>query len=426
MAFIYSILPEYTHSLEKYIDSSYFGEYCSLQGYTDAIDITIFDLLRSSIREILTFNDIYTINENYLPYFSVLLGYKWNDYIDSNIQRSIVANILQLYKRKGTIFSFHFNLYNIDQNVEISEPYKDLFVLNRSKLSSNKHLPSRDYYSYGIIAIKINTSIPEIYEIIENVRPAGWRFILEINRKCYTDLNYKPKEKIRMTGIPSFYNIENIEDGQQYQIANSIHYTKEPTVILTMVCQSITTLCQMPLKWLLHSILIPAANVGYNTFLRYGQSHLETRPHYYNTMKLQLQGFLGLIFTREALIKYNYDEVNTYVKNKLVNDNTSIFEYNDLDLHSELFTNSLQYSKILIDNLVKVLYNKKATMAGKQFSFTLDSLVMRNSIKNLKLYTISSFEHIFTEEVKEHLIENSMKGYDLNRFSVQHFSRRLS
>jgi hypothetical protein len=65
-------------------------------------------------------------------------------------------------------------------------------------------------------------------------------------------------------------------------------------------------------------------------------------------------------------------------------------------------------------------------MAGKQFSFTLDSLVMRNSIKNLKLYTISSFEHIFTEEVKEHLIENSMKGYDLNRFSVQHFSRRLS
>ena len=45
MPFIYSILPEYTQLSDKYNDYSLYGEYPSLQGYTDAIDENIFEIL---------------------------------------------------------------------------------------------------------------------------------------------------------------------------------------------------------------------------------------------------------------------------------------------------------------------------------------------------------------------------------------------
>ena len=97
---------------------------------------------------------MYKIKEEYLPYFAYLLGYKWSFYFDTDLQKNIVANIIQLYKRKGTRFSFNFNISQVDPNIEIYEPYKDIFVIGKSKLNTD-HLSSEKYYSVGIIVIKI-------------------------------------------------------------------------------------------------------------------------------------------------------------------------------------------------------------------------------------------------------------------------------
>ena len=47
------------------------------------------------------------------------------------MQKDILKNILDIYKRKGTKFSFHFGLYKLDPSISIYEPYRDIFTLNK-------------------------------------------------------------------------------------------------------------------------------------------------------------------------------------------------------------------------------------------------------------------------------------------------------
>lgn len=426
MAFIYSILPEYTRSIDTDKDNSYFGDSVTLKSYTSAIDESVFEVLRSSVREIMSFQDVYKINEEYLPYFSFLLGYRWNDYIDVSLQRNLVANILQLYKRKGTIFSFHFNLYNIDQNVTIKEPYKDLFVLNRSKLSSNKHLPSQDYYSYGIIVIQMNAFITEIYEIIESIRPAGWKFLIENNRKIYTDMNLKPLEKERITGTPSLFIRENKDDYMQYQITNSLQFNREDAVILTMVCQNLTAVQDLQLKFIQNNtILAPKEQMGYNTFLRYGQHVSEIHEIEFVRLKLERTGLLGLMFTRHDTL--DYDEMCNEVHDKLLREDHDKYDYNSSIINSELMVNSLQYGRMKKDQaLILDSYDKRATEVGHIFNFDLCSPEMKLSLKHLKIFTIDSYIHELTDIIKtDNILEDTLEGYSLSKISIQHFSRRL-
>jgi len=132
MTFLYSVLPEYTRNSDILTDNNTKGRVKSLEEFISIIDEEIFDIISDSIKEILTFSSVYKINDEYLPYLSYLLGYKWNYNLDIGIQRNLLANILRLYKRKGTKFSFNFSLYNIDPSISLYEPYKDIFILNKS------------------------------------------------------------------------------------------------------------------------------------------------------------------------------------------------------------------------------------------------------------------------------------------------------
>lgn len=279
MAFIYGILPEYTRSLDTIIERSATDSYPSLKGFTDSIDESVFKILSTSIKEILTFTDVFNINEKYISHFSFLLGYRWNDYIETNIQRTILANVLQFYKRKGTNFSFHYSLYVIDPAVTLYEPYRNLFRLNKSKLNDHDYLPSRDYYSYGIIVIDLNNFIPELYEIIENVRPAGWKLVILRKEKEFTDLNLKPKEdpRLKVSSLLYFTNT-NPSDYNQYQHENSMQFTKFFTTPLTMYgVLSLPINCLASIEQM-HSntLYYPKEDLGYTSFVRYGIQYCST------------------------------------------------------------------------------------------------------------------------------------------------------
>ena len=143
MAFLYSILPEYTRNSDVLTDNNIKGKVKALEEFMDTIDEEIFDIVSDSVKEILSFGSIDRINDEYLPYISYLLGYKWNYNLDSGIQRNLLNNILELYKRKGTKFSFNFSLYNLDPSITLYEPYNDIFILNKSGFDEF------DYNSYS-------------------------------------------------------------------------------------------------------------------------------------------------------------------------------------------------------------------------------------------------------------------------------------
>lgn len=65
------------------------------------------------------------------------------------------------------------------ENVQIKEPYKDVFILNDSYLNSEKSLYSLDYYREALMDIIISVPFPpELIDIINWFRPAGVLWVL--------------------------------------------------------------------------------------------------------------------------------------------------------------------------------------------------------------------------------------------------------
>ena len=132
MSFLYNILPNYTKSISTRTDMNITGTVNTLEEYLKVYDTEIFGMATSAITELLTFKDVRIIDEKYLPYYAYLLGYEWNNAIDSDIQRNFIINIIDLYKRKGTFFSLNYLLHQIDQTVTMYEPEVDRFIINQS------------------------------------------------------------------------------------------------------------------------------------------------------------------------------------------------------------------------------------------------------------------------------------------------------
>ena len=182
--FLYKSIPEYSKEIldiitDTRIENGVPVNVRTLEEYLDNIDTLTFESIREYIKSILDFNVIDKISHEYLPYLSYLLGHVWNPEINVDYQKYILKSIIQLYKRKGTEFHIHYNLSYFDKNIQIYEPYKDIFILNKSLLNSNKRFTSPDYYSWGIYTIKSVFNPHVVKEIINTTRPAGWRAVFE-------------------------------------------------------------------------------------------------------------------------------------------------------------------------------------------------------------------------------------------------------
>lgn len=197
MSFLYDIISDYDKSYDTVTDTGSSGTVTTLYGYLSSFDDVLFSAVSTAINEILTFNSIDHVSDEYIHYLAYMLGYEWNPNLDTDLQRNLLKHILEIYKRKGTKFAFHFNLYQLDPTVQLYEPYKDLFILDKSRYGED-HLPSSDYYSYGILVIKLNAYIPDIFDIIEYLRPAGWKIVIEFNYGIFYSFHIKVKTEERM------------------------------------------------------------------------------------------------------------------------------------------------------------------------------------------------------------------------------------
>lgn len=225
--FLYSVLPPYTRDITDILfDYDITGtKIKALEGYLDSIDELVFDSLREYITSILTFTDIDRIKDEILPYLGFLLGYEWNPKLTTKYQREFLKNIVSFYKRKGTPYSLYYKLYAYDTGVLIYEPFKDIWILNKSILSGTpinninkqKHfLPSTDYYSRGIFVVKTTYDPTIIREVIETVRPAGTKALIEYLSNSSVNFNplcFKTYEKNELPdNFPNLYFLFGLKD----------------------------------------------------------------------------------------------------------------------------------------------------------------------------------------------------------------------
>ena len=191
--FLYNNIPQYTKEILNIMtDTNSSGEEVStIEEFLDSIDEKVFDVLKAKVTEMLTFSDVDNIRIEYLPYLAYMLGYVWNYDLGNEYQRFLVKSLIDIYKRKGTKFSIHYSLYKHDSSLMIYEPYKDIFKTNKSAFSRTHKFASPDYYSNGIFVLKTDADPDIIRELVELVRPAGFKVVIEYRSVAYVDTTEK-------------------------------------------------------------------------------------------------------------------------------------------------------------------------------------------------------------------------------------------
>ena len=126
-----------------------------------------------------------TSRNQYLDRFGSWFGlYRQKDWTDDYYRDRIKKHVLH---ERNTINGIRMALANFLEteigNIHIYEPYKDMFIWNKSYWNTQAFYTS-PYYRYAVIDIKIDAPIkPEIVDIINLFRPAGvlWVLTNEIN-----------------------------------------------------------------------------------------------------------------------------------------------------------------------------------------------------------------------------------------------------
>lgn len=122
-----------------------------------------------------------TASDEWLDYWGSWFGLKREDnQSDEDYRKALINHVKHARSTVPALKEAiaHFLKTNI-KNVNIYEPYNDVFFLDDSNLDSAKYLISDDYYTYGVIDIQISVPFPpDVIDIINWFRPAGVLFIL--------------------------------------------------------------------------------------------------------------------------------------------------------------------------------------------------------------------------------------------------------
>ena len=383
MAFLYEILPEYTRNSDILTDNNISGQVKTLEEFLNTIDHEIFDTIADSVREILTFTSVYDINDEYLPYLAYLLGYKWNSNLDPKFQRDILANILELYKRKGTKFSFNFSLYHLDPDITLYEPYKDIFVLNKAgfgELGFNK--------KYGSIVWKVPVDVATT----KNIDLTGYPVIDGIEVKNGNKVLVKDQDNLSENGVYIVTELEwtrSDDSNDCSALIHSLYYVKSGRTNANKgwICTKAND-----------SDGVIFESIQSKNSKRY---HLTSREYYsWGILVLKVTNLSNQVFELMSMIKpagwkiiveteyglfYNlHIKIAEAARNRLITDSGAVVQdFENEDYYVE-FVNSLQYSLVLI-SVEAVLMGHIFDFNGRYFTDFLNNYITFNDISHYNL-----------------------------------------
>lgn len=119
--FFHNLLNSYVPNYDNEIISST----TNLKIYFDGLGILL-DTIDQKITDLNTLSNIDEIDENLLKYMAHLLGYQKEDFSIENISfRELIKNLTEIYKRKGTEYSFQLFFKLLGFDAEVREYYWD-------------------------------------------------------------------------------------------------------------------------------------------------------------------------------------------------------------------------------------------------------------------------------------------------------------
>jgi len=134
-----------------------------------------------------------TSSGEWLDQYGRIFGLLRRDSEEDDAYRSRIVSYVKL--RRGTIpaikAAIQDFLQDYDSYIEIYEPYKNVFTLNKSKLNGADHLLGK-YYTVAVIDIRISRPFPiGLVDVINEFKPAGVSF-----RLTYRPSSHNPNAEI--------------------------------------------------------------------------------------------------------------------------------------------------------------------------------------------------------------------------------------
>lgn len=130
--FFHNLIDHYVPNYDAGIISSK----TNLKIYFDGLGILL-DTIDQKIEDISNFGDIDTVDDRFLQHIAQLLGYQKEDFTIENISfRELIKNLIEIYKTKGTTYSFTLFFKLLGFDAVIQEYYWDRDSANAESFSS--------------------------------------------------------------------------------------------------------------------------------------------------------------------------------------------------------------------------------------------------------------------------------------------------
>lgn len=139
-----------------------------------AIPAKSLDELKSLIDSLPDIWNVDACGPRFLPLLAAIVGYSFDSTRDPDTQRREIREIVEQYRRKGTIPAIRRALVNVGWRGEIEETFRGALRLNKRSAIAHAKLPG-ELYSLGVYRIESRNIVPVIRETLAPQHPAGTR-----------------------------------------------------------------------------------------------------------------------------------------------------------------------------------------------------------------------------------------------------------
>lgn len=139
-----------------------------------AIPAETHDEIKSLIDKLPDIWNVDACDPRFLPLLSGMVGYSFDPTSDPDMQRREIAQIIQEYRRKGSIPAIQRKLINVGWQGKIEETFRSALRLNKRSVIASAKLPGR-IHSLGVYRVESTNIIPVIRETLAPQHPAGTR-----------------------------------------------------------------------------------------------------------------------------------------------------------------------------------------------------------------------------------------------------------
>lgn len=110
----------------------------------------------------------------FLPLLSAIVGYDFDQTRDPDIQRREIREIVEQYRRKGSVPAIWRSLTNVGWEGNIDETFRSALRLNKRSIANHARLPGR-IHSLGVYRVECRNLVPEVRAALAEHHPAGMK-----------------------------------------------------------------------------------------------------------------------------------------------------------------------------------------------------------------------------------------------------------